>query len=714
MGPIKTALSLIPSFRHSGSRIAYEELPSHDMSHASSPLDESPIMSDSWRKGISAPRRRLGLLLRTSPRRLCLVTLAVFFTLVLIAGGSFRARRYYKEKDKPDERIPYHWELYPRLNGFYNGVRSLVSYSDWVPEQQDTSNTKIQIHKAPPFDPVSVNPYPDYGSDEYLEDHYPVQRCYVDDNEVYPAPDVFAYPGIPAGMTAPFWGSYESIGTAPDRCWERFGRFGPYGYSYNPSEGGLGLANKTAHAGADKIEDMFTKVDYRDVNWGKAQKTCLEKNRKRFNPKAVVGDNDSATGQKKAVKRSAYVLRTWTGYKYTDIQLLSLRAMINELSLKSGGEYDVHLLVHVKDDKIPIWASEEVYNETLRANVPEEFWGITTLWSEQLMRLYYPGPFRDEDNLENHSKSDIYGVYRSAHFALQWFAQQHQEYEFFWNWEMDIRYTGHYYEFHNGVSNWAAEQPRKLLWERSSRFWIPGIHGSWAKFSQHVERETIERNEKPIWGPVEFPTNGLGRLASPNETTPPTTIEEDDYQWGVGEDADLIVFDPLFDPANTNWVFRNDVTGYNTSLETPPRRAAIITVGRLSRRLLNTMHEETYRKHHTMFPEMWPPTVALHHGYKAVYAPHPVYFDRKWPLDVMDKTFNYPTAPQESPFGWGEHNMQGGTFYYNAGFSGALWRRWLGAKENGEGGKKMEESRSDRMCLRGMLYHPIKVESMEN
>ncbi|KAI5866687.1 hypothetical protein GGS23DRAFT_283191 [Durotheca rogersii] len=714
MGTIKSAFSHIPSLRLPGSSVVYQQLPSHDMSHASSPLDESPIMSDAWRKGFAVPRRRLGLLLRTSPRRLFGFTLAVFFTFVLFAGGSLRARRYYAEKTKVDERIPYHWEAYPRLNGFYNGIRSLVRYSEWIPEQQAAPKTKIEIHKTLPFDPIPVNPYPDFSSNEYLNDHHPVQRCYVDENEKYPAPDIFAYPGVPAGMTAPYWGSYESLGVAPDRCWERFGRLGPYGYSYPPAEGGLGLSNQSAHMGAEVVKEMFTKIDYRGVDWGKAQRMCFEKNRKRFEPEKAAGDNST---KKKMVKRSAYILRSWTGYKYSDIQLLSLRAMINELSLKSGGEYDVHLLVHVKDDTIPIWASEEVYNQTLRESVPEEFWGITTLWSEQQMRTYYPGPFRDEDNVENHSKSDIYGVYRTAHFALQWFAQQHQEYEFFWNWEMDIRYTGHYYELNNGISKWAAEQPRKYMWERSSRFWIPDIHGSWAKFSELVARETMKTKEEPIWGPVKFQTapgtGEFGMLLSPNETTPPRKFEEDDYQWGVGEDADLITFDPIFDPAKTNWVFRNDVTGYNTSLPTPPRRAAIITVARLSRRLLNTMHEETFRMHHTMFPEMWPPTAALHHGYKAVYAPHPVYFDRKWPLDIMDKTFNYPPAAHDSPFGWGEHNMQGGSFYYNAGFSGALWRRWLGALENGEGGKKAEEAGSDRLCLRGILHHPIKSESVE-
>jgi hypothetical protein len=595
------------------------------------------------------------------------------------------------------------------LNGFYTGVRSLVKVSDWLPEQKATIETKITVHDTVPMDPITADPY-HFDTPRYLEEHHPVNACFLDEEERIPAPDVYAYPGIPANMTAPYWGSYEALKLSPDICWERFGRFGPYGYSYNPAEGGLGLSNNSVRTGADKVLDKFDNVDYRKVKWGEAQKRCLEKNKHRFEPADKPTTDEPP---KQQVPRTAFVLRTWTGYNYDNIQLLSLRAMVNELSLKSGGEYDVHLLVHVKDDTIPIWASEKIYRETLEKNVPKEFWDISTLWSVQLMRLYYPGPFAKEDNFENHSGGDVHGVYRSAHFALQWFSQQHREYDFVWNWEMDVRYTGHYYEFHNGVSKWAEMQPRKLLWERSSRFWIPSLHGSWENFTRMVEKETMEGDEAPIWGPVKFPTTGLGMLPAPNSTIPPTPFDKDNYEWGVGEPADLIVFDPLFDPSKTNWGFRLDVTGYDTSLDPPPRRTAIITIARLSRRLLDVMHEETYLMRHTMFPEMWPPSVALHHGMKAVYAPHPVYFDRKWPIDVMDVTFNRPDKPSASPFGWGEHNMQGGSFYYNAGFSGALWRRWLGAMENGEGGRDFEEKTSGRMCLRALLHHPIKWERTE-
>jgi hypothetical protein len=349
--------------------------------------------------------------------------------------------------------------------------------------------------------------------------------------------------------------------------------------------------------------------------------------------------------------------------------------------------------------------------------VPKEFWNITTLWSVKQMEMYYPASF--DENFAGMVSSSAHGVYRSAHFALQWFAQQHPEYDFFWNWEMDLRYSGHYYELNSRIGEWAKMQPRKGLWERNSRFWLPQHHGPFDKFTQFVEEETFskdvpnnnyERNGPiPIWGPVQdFESSGL--LPPPNDTTPPSTYERDNYEWGVGEEADLIVFNPIFDPSRTNWVFRREVTGYNTSLPIPPRRAAIITAARFSKRLLDVMHEEVWHMGHTMFPEMFAPTMCLHHGLKAVYAPHPVYFDHDWNLAHMNQALNYPHRELESPFGWGEHNLLGSTFYYNSGFAATLWRRWLGQWEDKEEQEKWEGV-TGRMCLPGILFHPVKYET---
>lgn len=556
---------------------------------------------------------------------------------------------------------------------------------------------KALAHK-PPIEPVVFNPYPDYNSYEYIQQHGQVKQCFLDAHEKVALPDVYVYPGIPQNMTDPFFGSYEELGVNKDVCYEKFGRFGAYGYGYNWTQGGHGPGINSEHSGAEDVWKHHQIINYTNVNWGHAQQRCYEKNIERF--------NQTATDATRKVARHAYVMRIWTGYKWYDHQIFSLRAMINELSLKSGGEYDVHFLLHVKDNSIPIWADPVVYRQTIEKNMPREFWNMTTLWSEMQMINYYPKPF--PDNFVNPSGQDIHGVYRSAHFALQWFSQYRPEYDFYWNWEMDLRYIGHYYEFNTALGDWARRQPRKGIWERNERFYIPAYHGTWENFTQSVEHESRAQGREPIWGPVQF--ENTGRITPPPETTPPTSYDEDNYEWGVGEDADLITFNPIFDSSRTNWVFRLDATGYSTALPPPPRRTAIITVSRLSKRLLDIMHEETWRYKHSMFPEMWPPSVALHHGLKAVYAPHPVYFDRDWDVEYMDQVFNKPKEEWESPFGWGEHNFIGSSFYYNAGFSGALWRRWLGFKENKEGGKRYEEDRTGRLCLRPVLHHPIKFE----
>ncbi|PIB03047.1 hypothetical protein CB0940_11913 [Cercospora beticola] len=686
---------------------AYQQIPSLSADSINIAALDWPQGGIPWRDGA---RRRWGIG-RISLTRSVYLALAALFMLALLGGGGYHQHRKWSLKNENND-VPFEWMHYARLNGFYNGIRTLVPYSQWQPENaynKSAPNTYVspeelgrqRLSPEPPIDPVKFDPYKNIQG---------IQTCYVDEEETIEVPDVYAYPGVPQHMAEPFYGDYDTLGLNDGVCFERFGRYGPYGYGYNETMGGMGPGASAESAGSEKVFEQMGYVNYDNVDWGSAQERCYEKNKARFK-------DDPISGRKKK-SRQAYVLRTWTGYEYQPHQIIAMRAMISELNLKSGGEYDVHLLVHVKDDSIPIWADERVYQQIVEQNVPQEFWGIATLWSEKQMEMYYPEPF--PDNFANMAGSSIHGVYRSAHFALQWFSQQHPEYDFFWNWEMDIRYTGHYYQFNEKITEWARKQPRKGMWERSSRFYIPKYHGTWDNFTKFVENE-VEYVDKPknnptdsgpipVWGPVrDFPNGGM--LDPPEGVTPLISYEMDNYDWGTDEEADIITFNPIFDPSQTNWVFSWDITGYRRDLPPPPRRCAIVTVARLSKRLLDIAHHETWRFRHTMFPEMWPPSVALHHGLKAVYAPHPVYFDRDWDLEYMNQVFNYPKNLWDSPFGWGEHNMLGSSFYYNSGFSGALWRRWLGQYENGEGGKRQEEEGTGRMCLRGVLHHPIKHEN---
>ena len=533
-----------------------------------------------------------------------------------------------------------------------------MPFSEYISEQSNT--TRFMTPSATPI----LVPFTSFQQDS-------VPPCYLDPEGTIEPPQLFAYQGLPQGMTAPLMGSHEEIGLS-DVCFDRVGRFGPYGWGYPESEGGLGIGMEGDNEGIERLK----KTSYRDVSWHKAQERCTERYAQR------------------KIARTALVLRTWHDFIYSPHHILMLRALISELSLASRGEYTVHFLIHVRDETIPIWASDEAYNETLRASLPTEFQGMGTLWSVPQMRLVYPPPF--PDSFENMSGGNIYSVYRSLHFALQHFASKH-EYDYYWNWEMDMRLTGHSYELLDRVSRWADGQSRSFLWERSDRFYIPELYNnSYAAFSESVARNTKAR---PISGPQ---LSNLLPIPEFSLYNPYTT--------------DLITFSPIFDPNNTAWIFNSDVTGYNTSLPKPPRRASLITVARLSRRLLHLMHEETFRFHHTMFPEMYPASIALHYGLKAVYAPVPIYFDRLWPVEELQKTFN--PGPEGSSggskltvFGPGEHVFRGTSCYSNAHFAGALWRRWLGQNpEFGEGGPEEELQGSGRMCLRSMVLHPVKFE----
>ncbi|KAI3397939.1 hypothetical protein diail_10108 [Diaporthe ilicicola] len=650
-----------------------------------------------------------------------------------------------KKDDANNGRDPLHWLKYKHMDGYFNGIKALVPLKDHVPEFPATSDTPpvitVSVNTALPT-PTLYAPQPDYQSPEYTEKHYPVQTCYLDEEKQIPAPDLYVYDGLPQGVARPALGSYELLGIRDDICYDRFGRYGPYGLGYSLKDGGVGEGMDTESEGSEHVWKITGKIDYHNMNWGKLQKRCVEKNRGRFvEPEdREVEKNDSEKdtqsrlghASKQKIGRIAVVIRTYVGFQWTHLAILNFRAMISELSLRSGGEYDVHFLLHVKDREQPIWADAETVQKILDSNMPPEFHSITSLWSEPQMELLYPGHFGDA--FENPSGDDIHGVYRSAHMPLQHFAMMHPEYEHFWNWEMDMRYVGNYYELFDRLGAWAKKQSRVELWERSQKYYIPGYHGSWSNFTDVVHEETEASGRRTIFGPVIFPGRQSLRSQERGFSFMPDTCASGGNitECGIDEEADLITLNPIFDTDESGWVFAKDVSGYDRSMPVPPRRCAIVTASRLSRRLLQAMHEETWRLHHSMFSEMFPASMALHHGMKAVYAPHPVLIDRKWEIERVDWAFNggrdHSTSGRGSPYDLdNEHNHAGTSWYYNSQFAGLLWRRWLGyAQYDGRGenggragegtlrGGKAEESRPEstgRLCLRSMLVHPIKWEN---
>ncbi|KAF7543280.1 hypothetical protein G7Z17_g10866 [Cylindrodendrum hubeiense] len=587
--------------------------------------------------------------------------------------------------------------------------------------------------------PVRYDPYPSYNDLQWKEGgHAPYIPCTGANNDYME--DLLVFRGQPHEWPTPRFGSYDVMNMDGNLCWERETRLGPYGLTPQKKLGEHG-----------KLENL----DWNKVNWGDLQRACVHQNAQRYDmnkdrkneylsvypetadpaadskasedpllsqrdvPEEPADEKSATTGDavKEAVKetihnhnkkrtsltgfvsetRTAVLLRSYTGKVYTDNDKQTIRALVSELSLRSGGEYEVFLLVQVKDNTIHIFEDSGAYQWVLQRWVPPEFHGITVLWNDGLVGDIYTAMKDPEER----------SVHTAQWLSVQKFSQDHPQFEYIWNWEMDFRFTGHHYELLEKMSSFAKKQPRKGLWERNERWYIPEFHGSYdTDFRQDIERR---HGNNTVWGPVNL------SFINPVGPKPPVPSPDDDnYEWGVGEEADVITVGPIFNPVGSNWVIADNIWGYNDGTFNPkdlPRRTTIVTQSRISKRLLKIMHVENLRGNHVA-SEMTPQTVALHHGLKAVFAPHPVFMDRAWDGQFLAKWFNPgekgESGGRGSPMGWGrERRYIGTTWYYRALPPNRLFNNWMGWSDSGIGGVKWEEKHG-RPCLPPMMLHHVK------
>ncbi|KAI1823981.1 hypothetical protein F4861DRAFT_284100 [Xylaria intraflava] len=739
-------------------------------------------------------RPRLYRLPNKIVRYLCFGLASSIVLLILsLARASYNENRAHAILEAQDigGASPRIWESYPVLTRYYGGIRNIVPAAESKPEypraQDEPPLDQLQNDKTlearPRLVPTSKE-FDTHPQSVLKTSADTLNECYLDSEKKVRIPSIRYYDGRPAGFPQAVLGSHELLDLPDDICFDRYGRYAPYGLGYSVRSGGLGTGEHGDREGLESTWAKVPRVDWRLVDWARTQRQCYRSNAAHFKPlptrqpsppgffidqgneptglsardtvpqpqsmpRATKTDEhpESTANEPKGAKgnvlpRTAVVVRCWDEFLWREEDIMNIRSLITELALASGGRYDVHLLVQVKNDAAhPIWADSDAYQRRVEETVPPEFRGLVTLWTETQMLALYQGI---EDLWSRGPDLPVHGVYRGLQMAMQYFAYQHPEYDYFWQWEMDIRYIGHYLDLISKLQTWAKEQPRKGLWERNSRFYLPSVHGSWEDFKQMTRVQTEigvkgedgidtvhkrSNSEKPIWGP-ERAKDSKDWFDSDNDPTPPTTYEKDKYVWGVGEEADYITLNPMFDPERTTWGLADDITGYNrgSNNEKPPRRAHIITASRMSRRLLLTMHKETaFMKHHA-FPEMWPATVALQHGFKAVYIPHPLYVDREWPTEIFAQVLNNGKngasgGSRTSVFGDREHNLEGLTWFYRSRFSPALYHRWLGLSFDNVGGEQFEliadaskngnglndmRGGEGRMCLPPMLLHPVK------
>lgn len=376
--------------------------------------------------------------------------------------------------------------------------------------------------------------------------------------------------------------------------------------------------------------------------------------------------------------QTAVVLRTWDNYNYTDVRRAWLRALIAETSLHSGGEYEVFLLINVKDDRIRLDQDSEVYEEVLRECVPEEFRDIALLYNQNVLKTWYP-------------KVKEHGAQDQMYQALQIFAHKFPQFAHVWQLEMDLRTTGHVHTTLETASAFALAQPRRNLWERNGRFFIPELYnGSYETFAAAVDDEIGDRG---IWGPATT-TDFEPRGPFP----PPRSVRN----WGINEGADLIGMMPMIDPRGTDWVYEHHVFGFADG-EATPRRAAFVSMTRASRRLLLLVSEAQRQRGQWVVSEATLETFALLHGLKAVTVPHPIAFANDMTAEAAETELN--RGPRHSKAGG-----RGPSFSYTSGgWVPGPWSQssyWFAADD----APNRWHSYLSGDCLPPMLLHPVKDE----
>jgi hypothetical protein len=619
------------------------------------------------------------------------------------------------------------WFSRPGYKAIYgNTLETLVDQDTRGPSQEErlgpVFNTTVNFSKA---QPVTFNPYPNYNSPEWEAEHAAYVPCLGPTGQE--VEDIGVFKGRPQKFPNPGFGSYSALGLDRNLCFERETRMGQYGMS-------------------PVLKADGEVLNWDNVNWGDLQDQCLERNRARFAPNApaneyVTPDTSGSTDSKrdaddnenngndhimhtlrrfwrkpgsrrrstkpvvnskrpsnatsKPELRTALLLRSFSGKTYTDNDKEVIRSLVTELSLRTGGEFEVFLFVHIKDEHREIW-TDDAYNKALEDHVPAEFRSMSVLWNEPAVNSLYT-------NLTTKARK----VHHGQFLPVQMFMQEFREFDFVWNWEMDSRIIGHNYDVLSKLADFGRNQPRKGLWERNERFYIPSVHGSFdSQFRTSVEKAV---GSKTVWGAPKVP------VVSPFGPEPPVADpRDDDYTWGVGEEADLIELSPMFNPVNSGWVMRNSVWGYRSEAfpwGRLPRRATIITQSRLSRRLIDAMHHEDLQGNHVT-SEMVAPTATLLHGFKGVYAPMPVFFDRAWSGSQLAKWFNGGPKGQSGSFGssmaWGqEGRYMGTTWYFRAYPPQRLYNNWMGYEDTEIGGDEWEAEHG-RPCLPSMILHPIK------
>lgn len=304
---------------------------------------------------------------------------------------------------------------------------------------------------------------------------------------------------------------------------------------------------------------------------------------------------------------------------------------------------------------------------------------------------------------------------------LQLFALHYPEFDHYWQLELDQRFLGDAGKHLDAISTFVRNEPRKQALERATFAFSDQLYGTYRDFMARVD--AANNGSSRAWGPVAIPD------IRPIGPEPPVTRpQDDDFGWGVGEDADVVVTSFCADVRQTEWVFRDFVRGFRHGARTP-RWFCPPAVMRASRALLLAVHQAQHDSGLSLPSEAVLPTWALWHGLKLSYPPQPAYMrpheahledlGDDWTRDAArfletTRTPWFGNATHDSPDGLAHANPQsladrGLTWWWTADYPRAIVEAWLAGDARRDKVPGVLAVHGGRVYAPNMAMHPVKT-----
>ena len=299
---------------------------------------------------------------------------------------------------------------------------------------------------------------------------------------------------------------------------------------------------------------------------------------------------------------------------------------------------------------------------------------------------------------------------------LQLFAQKYSDFDHYWQLEMDCRIMGDSRHYLDRLSAFARAEPRKQALERSSFLPIPQVHGNYSSLLSAVNASLKGGG---VWGPVSIP-----EVQHPIGPSPPTASPlDDDFQWGVGEDADLIATTRCY-PSADYWVFHNSVSGFALGSDTR-RWFCPLAVVRASWNLLNVIHTAQVTQGLELPSEATLVSFAVWHGLKISCPPQPVFMDPPQDPWYIDQLLNGgPPRSENEGFSRGSITYNRTAFdefffavqptlRWSSAFPSQIRDAWLGGVTTAADGDQelpsMLRMHEGKVFAPNMALHPVKT-----